>query len=454
MTQSLRFQLASLAVVGFTLITSIANAEDWTRFRGSAGNGVSPTAAPTEWSPDKNLKWKAALPGAGVSSPIVVGDKIFVTCYSGYGESRDNVGKLEDLARHVVCLERATGNELWSKTIPGTSNEDPFSGIGVTAHGYASHTPVSDGENLYVFLGKSGVIAYDFDGKELWKQDVGDGSDGKAWGSASSPIVHGDIVVIPALAESRAVFGLDKKTGEKVWECPSDAMDNTWATPIVVKVDDERSDIVLGLPDELWGINPKTGALTWAASGVGGDSFYTSAIESNGVIYASVGGRSGGGSIAVKKGGRKDVTESHVQWNGQTRGSFATPVIHNGHMFVIGRGGVIEVVSVETGEVVKKSRLEASSSAPSGGGGGGRGGRGGRGGGFGSPDYGSPVIAGNNLYYTNGSGQTFVLTADAECTQIAVNALTTDSETFSGTPAVSDGHIFIRSNKFLYCVGE
>ena len=228
--------VAVVSLITTTLVSFSAEAQDndWPRFRGVQGSGISEGSVPTEWSPDKNIRWKTALPGAGCSSPIVVGGKVFVTCYSGYGESRNDVGKKEDLERHVVCIDQKSGEKLWSKTIPGTSNEDDFSGIGVTAHGYASHTPVSDGESLFVFLGKSGVIAYDFEGEELWKKDVGDGSDSKRWGSASSPVVCGDLLIVPALAESRSVYGLDKKTGEQRWVCESKSMDNTWSTPMVI----------------------------------------------------------------------------------------------------------------------------------------------------------------------------------------------------------------------------
>ncbi len=434
--------LSLIALVAMTALCVSSEAQDdWPRFRGATGSGVSESSVPTEWSPDKNILWKTELPGAGCSSPIVVGGKVFLTCYSGYGESRNNIGSKEDLQRHVVCIDQKSGKQLWSKSMPGTENEDDFAGIGVTAHGYASHTPVSDGEHLFVFLGKSGVIAYDLEGNEIWKKTLGDGSDSRKWGSAASPIVHDDLLIVPALAESRAVYGLDKKTGEQRWVCESKAMDNTWSTPMVVNVDDARSDIVIGVPDELWAINPKSGKLTWLVSGVGGEGvgFYTSPMLSDGVIYAAVGGRSGGGCIAVRSGGKKDATESHVNWTGQTSSSFATPVVYKGFMFAVGRNGVMQVVDIKTGEEVNKVRLESS-----GGGGGGRR----------SPDYGSPVIAGGKIYYTKGNGETFVFNADEDCEQIAANKLTEDSEIFSGTPAVSKGQLLIRSSKYLYCIGE
>lgn len=451
MNINFHFTKVSTAVIATVLLCLSAHAQensDWSRFRGAQGSGISDSSVPTEWSPDKNIRWKTPLPGAGCSSPIVVGGKVFVTCYSGYGESRENVGDKKDLKRHVVCIDRASGKELWSKTIEAAENEDSFTGIGVTAHGFASHTPTSDGESLFVFLGKSGVIAYDLDGNEIWKKEVGSGSDSRKWGSASSPILCDDLLIVPALAESRCVYGLDKTTGEQRWDCPSKAMDNTWSTPLVIKVDDQRSDIVIGVPNELWAINPKTGKLAWLASGVANEQtgFYTSPIVSDGVVYASVGGRSGGGSIAVRTGGKKDVTESHVEWNSRTSSSFSSPVVFADHMFTVGRGGILEVAEIKTGKQVKKVRFKSDeSSRPKN--------AGGRSG-FGSPDYGSPVIAGDKLYYTKGNGETFVFNADAECEQIAANKLTDDSEIFSATPAISNGQLFIRSSKFLYCVGE
>ena len=449
--QSCRVIFAILAVTVLCFSAQAqdqAQSKDWSRFRGNQGSGISDSSVPTKWAPDQNIRWKTALPGAGCSSPIVVDGKVFVTCYSGYGESRDNIGNKEDLKRHVVCIDQKTGKELWSKTIPGTENEDDFSGIGVTAHGYSSHTPTSDGESLYVFLGKSGVIAYDLDGNELWDKKVGSGSDSRKWGSASSPILCDDLLIVPALAESRTVYGLDKKTGTQKWACESKAFDNTWSTPMVFDIDDDRTDIIIGVPNELWAINSKTGNLAWAAAGIANEQtgFYTSPVVSDGVVYASVGGRTGGGSFAVRTGGKKDVTDSHVDWNSKTSSSFSSPVVFADHMFTVGRGGILEVADIKTGKQVKKIRFKSDeSSRPKNGGGKGR---------FGSADYGSPVIADGKLYYTKGNGETFVFNADAECEQIAANKLTDDPETFAGTPAISDGQLLIRSNKFLYCVGE
>jgi len=144
------------------------------------------------------------LPGSGVSCPIVVGDKVFVSCYTGYGIDRQNPGKMDDLKRHLICFDRNSGKTLWQKTVDAVLPEDEYTGMGVPEHGYASHPPVSDGKNVYVFFGKSGVFAYDLDGTELWNAKAGTQSDDRSWGSFSSPIVVDNGLVVPAGPESRA----------------------------------------------------------------------------------------------------------------------------------------------------------------------------------------------------------------------------------------------------------
>ena len=154
--------LAGATAACFVSMVTLTQAGDWARFRGPNGTGISADSdpLPTTFSETENLKWKVALPGAGVSCPIVVGDKVFVTCYSGYGADPQNRGEMKDLKRHLICIDRETGKTLWEKIVEAVLPEDEYTGPGVDQHGYASHTPVSDGKNVYVFYGKSGVLAY------------------------------------------------------------------------------------------------------------------------------------------------------------------------------------------------------------------------------------------------------------------------------------------------------
>ena len=426
-------------------LTTLVAAGDWPRFRGLNGSGISSDseATPVEWSPDKNVRWKAPLPGAGVSSPIVIGDRVFVTCYSGYGA---NFGKIEDLKRHLICVDRSSGKVLWDKAVDAVLPEDSYSGMGIPAHGYASHTPVSDGKRVYVFFGKSGVLAFDLEGKQLWHKSVGTESDRRRWGSASSPILHEGKVIVTASAESEAIVALDSETGDEVWRQEAAGLANVWGTPLLVKIDDERTDLVLGVPYEIWGFNPNSGKLRWYSEIPAGDQYSSSVVAVQDVVY-SIEGR-GGGSAAVRAGGKGDVTKSRTVWSGNDSSRFGTPVVYENRLYFFS-SSVAGCNDAKTGKKVFQGRLEGGSSS---GGDGGVRSRFGRGGG--GSDYSSPVIADGKVYYVQGSGSCFVLKAGDKFEQLAVNSVTTDRESFGATPAISNGEIFLRSDKHLYCVSE
>ncbi|MCA9064115.1 MAG: PQQ-binding-like beta-propeller repeat protein [Planctomycetaceae bacterium] len=436
------------------------NAADWTRFRGPNGTGVSTDAAPlpAEFGPE-TLKWRTELPGSGVSCPIVVGDKVFVTCYSGYGLDRRDPGNINDLKRHLVCIERSSGKILWTKTYASEAgNEDPFSGPGVPEHGYASHTPTSDGQNVYVFFGKGGVYAFDLDGNEKWHTTVGTESDDRRWGSSSSPILSGDVLVITAGAESRAMVGLDRNTGKELWRAEADSFGNVWGTPAIAKREDGEEDIVIGAPYEIWGVNPATGKLRWYCEAMESDQFNSSVVIDDAHIYA-IEGR-GGGSIAIRTGGKGDVSRSHVTWTGRDSARFGSPLIYEGRLYSVANG-ILSCLNAENGERIFQGRLPASSAnadgnrGPEGGPGGGRGGFGGGGrGGFGGSDYASLILGDGKLYFTTRGGDIHVFAATSEFKHLGTSRVTPDREDFSATPAISEGQIFIRSNKALYCVGQ
>ncbi len=429
---------------------------DWPRFRGENGTGIAADAGslPTKWSPTENLKWKVALPGPGSSSPIVVGDKVFVTCWSGYGTSRQAPGDQSQLRRHLVCLDRETGTILWDKSIEPVLPEDDYRGM-FTQHGYASHTPVSDGERVYAYFGKTGAMAFDMDGNMLWQTKLGTESDPRGWGSASSPILYKNLVIVTASAESEALVALDRETGKEVWRQEAAGFSGTWGTPILVPVDDQRTDLVLGVPFEIWALNPDTGKLQWYCEAMDTDSFCSSVVTDGSVIYA-IEGR-GGGSIAVRAGGKDDVMKSHVVWTGRHNNRIATPLVVDGRIYFFANG-VANCLETATAKEIYKTRLEgtdAGAQDPPQGTSGRRGpggpGRGGRGGPM-SGDYASPILADGKIYYVARSGMVYVLKPGDQFEQLAVNRMTSDTEDFSATPAADDGSLFFRSDKHLYCV--
>ncbi|MCA9240049.1 MAG: PQQ-binding-like beta-propeller repeat protein [Planctomycetales bacterium] len=202
---------ACCSVAALLLTGAVAHAGDWTRFRGPDGSGVSPDNSPTpvSWSETENLKWSLQLPGPGLSSPIIYGDKVFVTCWTGYEAGGDSSDDINDLKRCVVCVDRTSGEVLWNEAVDAVQPEERYQGM-FAENGYASHTPVTDGQRVYAFLGKSGVVAFDMEGNRLWQTSVGAGEGMNGWGTASSPILYKDTVIVTAAAESNAIVALSE----------------------------------------------------------------------------------------------------------------------------------------------------------------------------------------------------------------------------------------------------
>ena len=282
------------------------NAGDWPRFRGPNGDGISTEGPiPTKWGLASNLKWTAELPGKGSSSPIVLGDRVFVTCYSGYGEAAG--GDDAKLARHLVCVDKSAGKILWTKTVENSVSEDRYQGF-ITEHGYASGTPVTDGERVYAFFGKSGVYAYDLEGNEIWNVSVGTSSSNRRWGSGASLIVHGDSVIVNASEESRSVRALDRKTGKENWKTEADLLELAYGTPSLVKSGD-RELLVLAVPQEVWALNPTNGKLAWFCETQLPGNVSPSVNFADGMIYVT-GGYPATGSLGIKADGKGDITSN------------------------------------------------------------------------------------------------------------------------------------------------
>ena len=449
-------------VISLLLIASTAIASDWPQFRGPNGNGISSdgAATPVKWSANQSLKWKIVLPGPGSSSPIVVGNKIFVTCWSGYGVDRRAVGEQKNLQRHLICIDRQIGKSVWDKSVPAVLPEDPYNGM-FTEHGYATHTPVSDGQRVYVFFGKSGALAFDLDGKQLWQTRLGTGSGDMGWGTSSSPILWKNLVIVPAFAESESLVGLDRETGTKVWTADGSGFAGTWGTPILVPVDSNRTDIVVGVPNEIWGFNPETGKLRWFCEAVRTRSFCSS-VATDGKLIFALGDRESG-SVAVKVGGDKEITATHTAWTSQDKSRIGSPLIVDGRLYLV-NDKVLTCLDPQTGKRIFRGRLsnagepirDEEESRPRFGAGGpggrGPGGFGGGRGGGGGQDYSSPVAADGKLYYVMRNGDTHVAKLGDQFELLATNHLGDDGEVFNASPAISNGEIFLRSSSHLYCV--
>lgn len=412
------------------LIINTAAAADWARFRGPDGSGIAESATPpTSWSDSDKLKWKTPLPGPGTSSPILVGDRIFITCWSGYADGSN--GGPGNLKKHVVCLERETGKILWDSEVKGEPQVDNYQGF-MQQHGYASQTPVSDGQSVFAYFGKAGAVAFDMNGKELWQVNLGRSANAKNWGSASSPILYKDYVIINASEESHAIYALDKKTGKEVWKAAGAALEYVFGTPVIMGPDDHK-ELVISLPNEVWALNPDTGKLRWyAQTGLPGN-IAPSVVAGDGVVYA-FGGFPKLGAVAIRTGGKGDVTRTHVLWSNNNSTYIPTPVLHEGRLYFVSDAGFATCLDAKTGQLVYKERVPGASAR-----------------GQGKPFYASPVFANGNIYAVSRYGGTFVYPAKPEFKLLAHDTISSDNSQFNATPAVTGEQIFLRSDRYLYC---
>ena len=403
----------------FVLTLSAARGEDFLQFRGPGGQGASSeTGLPVTWDDTRNIVWRTELPGFGASSPISLGDDLFVTCYSGYGVSRDGSENMDDLRLHVVRVNREAGDIIWNKVIQPALPESER----VRDHGYAAATPVTDGESLYVFFGKSGLFAFDFDGNQKWRAEVGSRTHG--WGSGTSPVLFENLVIVNASVESGDLVAVNNETGREVWRAPG--MLESWSTPHLVQLADGSHELVVSVEDKILGFDPATGAELWTCDGI--QSYVCpSIISQDGIVYALGGRRSR--AIAVRAGGRGDVTESHRLWVAEAGSNVSSPVIHEGYLYwVSDRNKMAYCVNLQDGEVAYSKR-------------------------FGGQPYASTLLADGKLYVVTRYDGTFVLAAKPEFEQLAHNTLDDDS-TFNASPIVSHGKLILRSDRFLYCIGE
>ena len=252
------FSARPLILPIFLSLCSISHANDWPQFRGPSGNATAPDSnPPVTWSDSENIVWKTELPGRGASSPIVFGNRIFLTAYTGFGVDTEEPGDRTNLKLHVLCFERDSGKLLWDNFIKASSATQKF-GQRVADHGYATATPATDGEAVYASFGVSGVVAYDMDGNLMWQAEIGDGTAG--FGSASSPVVYREMVYVNASIESKTLFAFDKKTGKEAWKVES--IVKSWSTPCIADVPGEEPELVLNQQNEIFGFDPTTGKKT------------------------------------------------------------------------------------------------------------------------------------------------------------------------------------------------
>jgi outer membrane protein assembly factor BamB len=415
-----------------------AQAGNWPSWRGPDANQISPeTRFPLQWAwsekgPSKNILWRTELPEPGNSSPIVWGDRVFVT------QAREDGAR-----RNLMCFDRGTGRLLWER---GVALEGPDTRHETNPHCAAS--PVTDGKVVVASFASAGIAAYDFEGKRLWLTDLG--PQRHNWGQGSSPVLHGDLVLVyHGPGKDSALHALDKATGVTRWKTPipeehpserfdgfagkSDGMLGSFSTPLVARVTKGphlgRDEVILPASNRLLAFSAANGQRVWWSEGMN-PLVYTSASVGEGKVLAM--GGYFGSTILVEPGGDGDVTGKRLYWERRAKKHrIGSPILFNGHAYLSTTDGFAQCLHLATGKLLWEERLPST--------------------GADGATWSSMTLAGDRLYVVNRSGDTIVLRAAPVFERLATNPV---GELSNSTLAMSDGQVFLRTHKALYGIGE
>jgi outer membrane protein assembly factor BamB len=412
-------------VLGAVLVCGAApqaSAENWPAWRGPAANGVSgETSLPVTWSRTQNISWRLALPAWSGSTAIIWGERIFL-----------NVADGKDL--WLWSIDKGKGVPIWKQHLSAGDHQERKQNM-------SSPSPVTDGRGVWAMTGTGILKAFDFDGKELWARDVQRdyGRFGLNWGYASSPLLHEDSLYVQVLHGMRTndpsyVMRIDKTTGKTLWrvERPTNAIresPDAYTTPALLGYG-TAAEIVITGGDVVTGHDPANGRELWRADGLNpyndaANRIVASPVVFGDMIYAPSRERP---ILALRAGGRGDVTRSHLVWSFNSGPDVPTPVTDGQFFYVVRDNGVMFCLDAKTGKTIYgPSRLPPATYS------------------------GSPVLADGKIYVTNEDGVTVVARAGPKFELLGQNDF---GEYTLSSPAISDGQIFIRTDKALYAIGQ
>jgi outer membrane protein assembly factor BamB len=409
--RSIRQVLVATALLIVAVWASAVRAEsNWPRWRGPQQDGHSnETDLPVKWS-SANVVWKASLPGIGQSSPIIWGDRMFLTSYLEKGQER-----------LVYCVDRRSGKILWQHTAWKGQPEPSH-----VMNGWASASCVTDGEVVVAFFGRGGIHAYSVDGKPLWSHDLGRFE--SPWGVAACPVMVDQLVVQNCDSDSNAyLVAFDKRTGSEVWR--TKRRDHRgWSTPIVIN-DGQRRELVVNGHEGVQAYDPATGRELWFCQSFNGRGEPT--VTPAGDLLCVVNGLAGD-VYSIRPGGDGDVTKTHMAWHTPRKGGrdCPSPIVVGDFVIVCDMSGIATCYSAKDGHIYWKERLEGKYS-------------------------GSPIAANGLAYITNEAGKTMVIKPGPKLELVAENVLTAEKEEiFRASPTPCDGQMFLRSTSVLYCIDK
>jgi len=410
-----------LALAALIAVAPQTPASNWPQWRGPSNNGVAPGDAPSTWSDSSNVAWQAAIPGRGHSSPVVWGDRIFLTTAIPTGEGPG----LVEHRFEVMALDRASGKVVWSKTATVATPHEPHHHM---YGSFASNSPVTDGRRVYASFGSRGLYVYDMNGNEVWKKDFGVKLQMfRQFGEGGAPVLHGDrlIVLMDHQGESFLAM-LDAATGREIWRTDrtGDSVTN-WSTPSAIEHAGAKQ-IVVSASRRVHAYDFDTGKSIWSVAGLGQNTI-PQPVQHRDLVWVMSGYRNPKG-LAVRLGREGDLTATDaIVWT-QDRGlSYtASPALHEGILYMITDTAMVSAFRMDTGEpLYHQVRLPKPYNIKA-----------------------SPVIAGGKIYYATEEGDVIVAKTGPAFEIIATNALTDQS--FVASPAIAGGDIFLRSRTHLF----
>ncbi len=425
-------------------------AQDWPQWRGPSSHGVSSESGlPTRWGVGHNIAWKASLAGLGASSPIVWGERVFVTSQIGSASVRQ--GSHPQLARDdrslarrekpiggrrmdpasegsqvflvVEAFDRSAGRRLWEYRLQAAGEFPPLH----EKHNLATPTPATDGERLYAWFGNGQIVCLDMNGNPVWRRHLGleYSPFRNQWGHGSSPVLYNDLLIL--LCDHRPdsyLLALDKNSGKERWKVDRGSGRISHSTPLAVP-GPAGDELIVNSSQRIDAYDPASGRLLWHAGGPR-QTPIPSPVFHEGVIYMSRGYRNSD-FLAIRPGGRGEVSASHIVWRTAGGASYVPSIVYyNGLLYMTNEVGVVTCAEASSGERVWRQRL-------------------------GGIFFASPVAADGKVYLVSETGETFVLRAGREPHVLARNNL---GERFIASPAISKGQLFLRSDGTLFCVGE
>jgi outer membrane protein assembly factor BamB len=433
-----------IALTTVALVASSANYDPahWPQWRGPFFNGVAKGSAPVEFSDTKNIKWKVEIPGRGFSTPVIWGDRIFLTTAAPTGkvtkptpeeQARNPVrqyggaGAWEEHKFIVMCLDKKTGKTLWKRVAKVAT---PHEGHHREYGSFATNSPATDGRYLYASFGSRGIYCYDFDGKLIWEKDLGVRMMIRAQvGEGATPTLHGNLLIHPFdyIGDS-FVVALDKRNGKEVWRMNRDEI-NSWSTPLVADFKGKKQ-VVISATKKVRAYETETGKLIWECAGLASAAIPHPVQHNDTVLIMS--GREDPKLMAIRLGRDGDLTGSDaILWT-QTRGMSDTtsPVLHDNKFYTLTDNGMVSCFNATTGEpYYQRRRLPQPDNFKA-----------------------SPIAAGDYLYLVSESGVVTVIKLGEKFEIVATNTL--EDHMFVASPAVAEGEMFLRSKTHLFCVSD